>query len=296
MSHIPFTKMHGLGNDFVIIDDRKDEHVLPFNRIPFLAHRKTGIGFDQFIVLKRSTRADVFMQILNADNSEVDACGNATRCVAWMIAEQKQVPHVTIETNAGILSADITGNQRVRVNMGKPSFEWNTIPLAKNVNTDAVPVDVEGLALPVAVNVGNPHVVFFTDGSAHTPLAEFGPQVEQHELFPERVNVSLATVVDDNNINLHVWERGAGLTEACGTAACATLVAAVKKELVKPSTSANGEEGDNIYNIDSSLNGDSLAWANIHLPGGRLRIEWDKEQSGSVFMTGDVATSFYGAF
>jgi len=290
--------MHGLGNDFVVVDNRKDEHEIPMNRISLLADRKTGIGFDQFIVLKRSDRADVFMQIVNADASEVDACGNATRCVAWLVGEQKQVPHVTIETNAGILTADITGTQRVRVNMGKPVFDWAKIPLSKQANTDAMPLDYNGLSLPVAVNVGNPHAVFFTEEGAHPPLSEMGPAVEKHELFPERINVSVATIQGENDILLNVWERGAGLTQACGTAACATLVAAVKKGLISAggADDAPVPDSENVHRIDSKLEGDNLPWANIHLPGGRLRIEWDVDQCGSVFMSGDVATSFFGAF
>lgn len=296
MTQIPFIKMHGNGNDFVVVDARVDAYPINPKRIALLADRRTGIGFDQFIVLKPSSKADVFMQIINADSSEVDACGNATRCVAWLIAEQKQLPHVKIETNAGILSADITGHQRVRVNMGVPKFDWNQIPLSKNiVETKALPIDIKGLSLPVAVNMGNPHAVFFTEGE-HAPLAEIGPKIEHHELFPERVNVSVATVTDETNITLHVWERGTGITQACGTAACATLVAAVRRELIAPTAAAEEESGENIIRIDSKLNGDHLPWANIHLPGGRLRVEWDQAQSGHVFMTGDVAFSFFGAF
>lgn len=271
MTHIPFIKMHGTGNDFAIVDARARDLNITNEHIANLANRHTGIGFDQFIQLKPSVNADVFMQIINADGSEVGACGNATRCIGWMIAQEKNATEVMIETKAGILNAKLAGNHKVTVNMGSPKFDWQEIPLASAVDTENAPVLLDGFTLPPAfcVNMGNPHAVFFVDAHERVDLLAIGPKIEHHNLFPERVNVSVARVIGDTHIKLDVWERGAGITQSCGTAACATLVAAIRRGLIAGNK------------------------AIIQLPGGDLSIEWDNA-TNHVWMTGAVAESFRG--
>lgn len=293
--HIPFLKMHGTGNDFVIVDAREREFIIPRERIIGLAQRHTGIGFDQLIILKTSTNADVFMQIINADGSEVSACGNATRCVGWLIAQEKNMLEVKVEAKAGVMQVilitpTVYGGGKggeanhaippltspplaggiVAVNMGEPKFGWQEIPLASDVDTLSVPLTEGNLSHPVAVNIGNPHAIFFLDPHERVDLGTMGKKIEHHSLFPERVNVSVARVLDNTHIKLDVWERGAGITLSCGTAACATLVAAVKRGLI------SGRK------------------AHMHLPGGDLLIEWKSDNH--VWKTGEVAESFRGEF
>ena len=259
-----FTKMHGLGNDFVVLDTR--EQALP-PMTPALARaladRRTGIGCDQLILLDGSDRADFRMRIFNADGGEVEACGNATRAVAMLHGEPAQ-----IETAGGILAVR-PGEGGAAVDMGEPRFEWDAIPLAYAMDTAALPVGWDELEQPAAVNVGNPHAVFFVDNCDDVDLEVLGPQIERDPLFPERINVNVATVEDDENIRLRVWERGAGLTRACGTGACATAVAAMRRGLVQSEVTVN-------------------------LPGGALLIAWGDD--GRVTMTGPATESYRGSF
>ncbi len=259
MTH--FLKMHGAGNDFVVFDARSEPLRFTSAQIAQIANRRLGIGCDQLVVLEPSQKADVFMRIYNADGSESSACGNATRCVAWLL---KKSP-VTIETQSGILTCETAGDHLITVDMGAPKLEWQQIPLADAQDTLHVTLEDDGLADPVAVNMGNPHIVFFVDDVNAVPLHEIGPRIEHHPLFPERVNVSVAQVVSYDTIKLRVWERGAGETLACGTGACASLVAAHRRGLT-------GMRAD------------------ILLSGGTLTIEWDD----TVKMTGPVALSFEG--
>jgi diaminopimelate epimerase len=259
-----FTKMHGLGNDFVVLDTR--EQALP----PItpavaraLADRRTGIGCDQLILLENSDAADFRMRIFNADGGEVEACGNATRAVALLHGAPAR-----IETAGGILMAR-PGQGGAAVDMGEPRFEWEAIPLAYAMDTAALPVGWDELEQPVAVNVGNPHAVFFVDNCDAIDLERLGPEIEHDPLFPQRVNVNVATVENDSAIRLRVWERGAGLTRACGTGACATAVAAMRRGLV-------GKE------------------VTVTLPGGSLLIAWGED--GRITMTGPAAESFRGTF
>jgi diaminopimelate epimerase len=251
-----FIKMHGLGNDFVILDAREGAVALDAARVRALADRRTGIGCDQVILLEPSNVADLRMRIFNADGGEVEACGNATRCVV-----QLEGGSATIETRGGLLSGGPDG-----VDMGAPKFGWDEIPLAYAMDTAAMPVGWEELREPAAVNVGNPHVVFFVAEADPVALAGLGPIIEHDPLFPERVNVNVAAI-EDGAIRLHVWERGAGLTQACGTGACATAVAAIRRKLVQSPVE-------------------------VRLPGGTLTIAW--APGGTIRMSGPATWVFSG--
>lgn len=261
---VPFTKMHGLGNDFVVID-RRGGDVPPVNAAlaRALADRRTGIGCDQVVVLETSETADFRMRIFNADGGEVEACGNASRAVALLHGKP-----ATIETAGGIISARPTDGG-IAVDMGLPRFGWEQIPLAYAMDTMAMPVGWEGLENPVAVNVGNPHVVFFEPDTDTVELDRLGPLIENDPIFPERVNVNVATVANRGAIRLRVWERGSGLTRACGTGACATAVAAMKRGLVERSVA-------------------------VTLPGGTLIISLGNDNR--ITMTGPAVESFRGTF
>jgi diaminopimelate epimerase len=255
-----FLKMHGLGNDFVIFDAREAPLGMDEGRARALADRRTGIGCDQLIVLEPSTSADVRMRIWNSDGGEVESCGNAARCVATLMGGD-----CTIETAGGLLSGSASDGATT-IDMGRPRFGWDEIPLAYPMDTARMPVGWEALRDPFAVNVGNPHVVFFVENAAKVPLDRLGPQIEQDPLFPERVNVNIASV-EGEAIRLHVWERGAGLTRACGTGACATAVAAISRKLV-------------------------TSPVEVRLPGGALTVEW--APSGNIRMSGPAAHAFSG--
>jgi diaminopimelate epimerase len=257
----PFRKMHGLGNDFAIFDARHAEIPMPEDRVRLLADRRLGIGCDQLIRLELSARADVFMRIYNPDGSESGACGNATRCVAHLLGGD-----VVIETTAGLLKAARAG-EGISVDMGAPRFGWNEVPLAYAMDTRELPVSWGELERPVAVNMGNPHAVFFVADVNAVPLETLGPEIEHDPLFPERVNVNVAALVGPDRLALRVWERGAGLTLACGSGACATFAAARRRGLVGPS-------------------------ATISLPGGELVIS--ETAAGTLLMTGPIATSYVG--
>jgi len=214
-----FHKMHGLGNDFVIVDARQE----PFDVTPSLAKaiadRRTGIGCDQLIVLEPSDRADLKMRIWNSDGGEVESCGNATRCVVQLTGARR------IDSDGGLLEGEDLGAE-VEVSIGEPKFGWDEIPLAYPADTNPLPMAWDELENPIAVNVGNPHVVFFVPDAREIPLDELGPRIENDPAFPERVNVNVATYVHDR-LKLRTFERGAGETLACGTGACASAVAAI---------------------------------------------------------------------
>ncbi|RIV92778.1 diaminopimelate epimerase [Aurantiacibacter xanthus] len=261
---VEFTKMHGLGNDFVVIDDRADR--LPAftpERVRMLADRHVGIGCDQFILLKPSADATCRMVIHNADGGEVEACGNASRAVGLLLGEP-----ATLQTLGGTIATrpDSAG---ISVDMGEPRLGWDEIPLAYAMDTLAMPLGWDELEQPVAVNVGNPHAIFFVPDCDAVPLEQLGPQIEHDAVFPERVNVNVATVVGRETIRLRVWERGVGLTRACGTGACATAVAAMRRGLTEREVT-------------------------VILPGGPLRIGWGADNR--ITMTGPATVSFRGSF
>jgi diaminopimelate epimerase len=274
LRHIPFTKMNGLGNDFVVIDSRAEPFVLSAAEASVIASRDMGAGCDQVIVLEPSRQASVFMRILNADGSEVSACGNASRCVAALLQQGLGQNRLTIETRAGVLDAQVEAGDLVTVDMGAPRFEWNQIPLSQACeDTSAVELshalpDGRVLSRPSVVNVGNPHCIFWVEDADSYDLASFGGMLEHHPLFPERANISLAEVMGKGAIKVRVWERGAGITRACGTAACATAVSAAR----------TGRTGRRV---------------NISLPGGDLLIEW-RETDGHILMTGPTELEFGG--
>lgn len=274
---LPFRKMHGLGNDFIVLDGRTDPRALALDpaRVRALADRRAGIGCDQLIVIAppRDPAAAALMRIFNADGSEVAACGNATRCVAWLLMEQNGAPRVTIETEAGLLRAEARGGERVAVDMGPARLGWDEIPLARPLDTLHLPLAAGPLADPVAVGMGNPHAVFFVADAEAIDLAALGPGLEYDPLFPARCNIEVAQILpaaapECGRIRMRVWERGAGITPACGTGACATLVAAARRGLTPRR-------------------------AELILDGGSLEIAWGED--GHVLMTGPVATSFTGA-
>lgn len=285
MPSLPFIKMQGLGNDFVVFDARKKLLKLSAAQARALADRRRGIGCDQVIVIEaasgqrlatrnksslaasRQPLPTVFMRIYNADGGEVAACGNATRCIAWLIMEETGKKKVVIETKAGIIACERVGKNKVRADMGKPQFDWKKIPLARECDTEALPILMNGLR-PSAVNMGNPHMVFAVPHADQIPLEKIGSKLERHPLYPKRANVSFAEVITKSRIKLRVWERGAGATLACGTAACAAVVALHRRELISSK-------------------------ADVLLPGGTLEIEWDKKY-GHVFMTGPAALAFRG--
>jgi diaminopimelate epimerase len=272
---LSFRKMNGLGNEFLVFDGR----VRPVRLTPE-AVRTLGapnaIGFDQMITIERSHNgADAFMRIHNRDGGEVDACGNATRCIAWLLMGESGRASAEIETNAGLLRAFETGvAETVAVDMGEPRFGWREIPLSRPFeDTRAIdltfgPVDAPVLSSPSAVSIGNPHAIFWVDDVDAVDLARIGPILEHHPLFPARANISLAHVTARDAITLRTWERGVGLTRACGTAACAAAVAAMRKDLTDREVT-------------------------VTLPGGPLGILW--RDDNHVIMTGPIEAEFEGA-
>jgi diaminopimelate epimerase len=266
-----FVKMHGLGNDFVVIDARGAGFPLDAARARAIAERRTGIGCDQLIVIEkpRDARAAAFMRIHNADGSEVAACGNASRCVAALLLGESGGDHLTIETTAGLLEARPAPDGAIVVDMGEARLGWRDIQLARPQDTLHVDLALGPLADPVCTGMGNPHATFFVADVAAIDLATLGPALEHDRLFPERANIGIAEILSPTRIRLRVWERGAGITLACGTGACATLVAAHRRGLAGRS-------------------------AEIVVDGGTLAIEWRAD--GHVLMTGPVATSFAGSF
>ena len=272
MRDIPFIKMHGLGNDFVVLDGRKDSVVLTSDEVRAIADRRRGVGCDQLITIESSKRANAFMRVHNADGGEVSVCGNAARCVADRLMNELGTDSAILETAAGVLAAIRDGQGMVTVDQGLARIEWHEIPLAHEMDTLHINLSeglqpVSGLNDAVGVNVGNPHAVFFVDHAPSVDLASIGPGLENHDLFPKRANISVAQVLTPHSLRVRVWERGVGITAACGTAACAVAVASARRELTERSVE-------------------------IELDGGSLQVLW--RDDGHVLMTGPVATSFVG--
>lgn len=265
-----FLKMHGLGNDFVILDQRDGPKALGDAFVQKVCHRTMGVGCDQLIVLEPSKRGDVFMRIYNGDGSESGACGNAARCVADLVMNETGTQSCSVETIAGLLPARKAADGLIEVDMGAPKLEWNEIPLAYEMDTLHMKLAYGPVSDPVGVNMGNPHCVFFVNDYGRIDIPVVGSHFERHAAFPERTNVEFARVLDRTHIRLRTWERGAGLTLACGSAACATVVAAVRRGL-------------------------SERKAELELDGGTLHMEW-RESDGHVLMTGPIAYVFEGVF
>jgi diaminopimelate epimerase len=264
---LPFTKMHGLGNDFVVIDARSRSIALSDEQKRRIADRRRGIGCDQLIVFERSARADVFMRIYNPDGTEAGACGNATRCVAGRLMAENGVERIVVETISGLLETKAADRGDITVDMGEVKIDWRDIPVAEACDTLHLPLALGSLSDPVGVNVGNPHAVFFVPDVATIDLEKLGPELEHAPLFPERANIEIVQLVSPNRLRMRVWERSAGITQACGSGACATLVAAARRGIT-------GRK------------------AEVVLDGGTLTIEW--LQNNHVLMTGGWTTSFQG--
>ena len=263
----PFVRMNGAGNDFIVVNALEAPFAPTAEQVRALAARDPGPGCDQLIAIEPSTTADAFMRVWNADGGLVETCGNALRCVGWLLMESAGKDSVVIDTLGGPTTASRAGDRRVRVDMGAPGLDWTEVPLAEEMDTRGIelqlgPIDAPLLHTPGAVSMGNPHVVFFTDRQDDAFVRGSGSLVEHHPLFPQGVNVGFANVLGPDRIRLRVWERGAGLTKACGTGACAALVAAARRGLT-------GRH------------------AVIEADGGELEIDWD-EASGHVFMTGPI--------
>jgi diaminopimelate epimerase len=259
MTLINAFKMNGLGNNFIIIDRRKNsinvskEKIIELgNRISF--HR--NIEFDQIIFIEKEINKAFPITIFNSDGSEVGACGNGSRCIAYFLGKDLNTKTIKLKTSNRLLDAKIIGDSNVQLEMGKPIFDWNKIPLIKKLDHDNITLSIDGKMFTdgFCLNVGNPHIIFFVKDCFEYDLKILGPKIENHELFPEKINVTFAQIKDKNNITVNVWERGAGLTKACGTAACATAVAASFKKLTENDINIKFKEGNLNIKIDESLN------------------------------------------
>ena len=266
MTKIPFIKMHGIGNDFVIIAERAGKYAITTKMVQFISDRHKGVGCDQFVVIGPAKEADCSVSFYNPDGCKSGACGNATRCVASQVMLETGQEVVTLETDGGLLECRKNGDE-ISVNMGKAKTNWQEIPLAHEVDTLNVPLSEGDLKNPVAVSMGNPHAVFFVNDVAAIDLENLGPKLENNEIFPQRANIGVAQIISENAINLRVWERGAGETLACGSGACAAVFASYSR----------GFTENNVI---------------VNLPGGKLRIEI--LESNEVIMTGSATKVFEG--
>ena len=263
MTKIAAYKMDGLGNNFLIFDRRKNFFNL--NRKTIIQLKNDNkIIFDQIIIIEKEVNGSFPITIYNSDGDEVAACGNGSRCVAYILGKEKNTNLIDLKTKERILKTEIVGELMVKINMGQPVFEWAKIPLSKKLNYKDIEIKIDNDTFTngFALNVGNPHIVFFVDNCLKYDLKKIGPKIECHNLFPEKVNVSFAEILDRKSILINVWERGAGLTKACGTAACATAVAANYKNLTEKIVEVKFKEGN-------------------------LKIELDK--TSSIFKTGSVS-------
>jgi diaminopimelate epimerase len=268
MQALPFRKMHGLGNDFVVIDGRRSPVALSAEQARRIADRHRGVGFDQLVVIEPAEGADARLRFLNADGSEAGACGNASRCVARLLLDEgPRAADLVLLTSGGTLRARRAGGGRYTVEMPAPRWRWDEVPLAQPCDTVEVPLDFDGLGRPTALSMGNPHAVFFVPDLGKVDVARLGAELERHPMFPERANIGFAQVLSPERLRLRVFERGAGLTLACGSGACAATVAARRRGLV----------------------GDAAV---LILDGGELEIAWPGE--GPVAMTGPAAHVFAG--
>ena len=254
-------RMNGLGNNFLIIDRRNNAIELSKDKIVSISNMRI-VPFDQLITLEKDEKNKYPIKIFNPDGIEVTACGNGARCIAYLIFNENKQKNISIKTKERILTAEIVGKQNVKINMGKPKFGWEEVPLSEEMSTKEVIIDFldKKYGYGFCINVGNPHIVFFVKDCSGIDIKKLGPKIENYKFFPERTNVTFAQVLDKRNIKVNVWERGAGQTKACGTAACATAVAGSKKGLVDRSSV-------------------------IHFAFGKLEIDYKEE----IFMTGPVS-------
>ncbi|WP_337959808.1 diaminopimelate epimerase [Ruegeria sp.] len=258
---LPFMKMHGLGNDFVIVDAREQAAAITPALAKGIGHRQFGVGFDQLAVIEQG-EADAHLVFYNADGSTSAACGNATRCIARFLMQEMGKDALTLTTERGTLLARDAGDGLTSVNMGQPQLDWHEIPLAEAMDTLELPIE----GAPTATGMGNPHCTFFVENAEAITLAEFGARHEYHPLYPERTNVQVAQVIGPDHIRMRVWERGVGITLASGSSSCATAVAAARRGLTRRKVQ-------------------------IDLDGGTIWIDWRED---GVWMTGPTAHVFSG--
>ncbi len=266
MKKLDAYKMDGLGNDFIIFDGREKPILLTKNEIIKISNRN-NIGCDQVILIQKDKNSNTYLKFYNSDGGEISACGNGSRCVAYFLMKEYKNEKISLRTNAGILEAKLNINDLVSINMGRPNFNWNEIPLLKNMNNKNLELkisNIEGKEIVggFSLNVGNPHVVFFVEDLNKFNLEDIGPKIENHYFFPEKCNVTLAKIKNKKNIEVKVWERGAGLTKACGTAACAAAVSGA------------------ILNLNDRS-------VNIEFSTGILNIDWKNDNN--IHMTGEVS-------
>jgi len=267
---IPFRKMQGLGNDFVVFDARNQAIPMTSSRAKAIADRHFGVGCDTLaLITPGDAQVDARLRFYNADGGEVESCGNATRCISRFLMDERGLARVKLDSKGGMLICSDAGRGLVTVDVGTPKFDWRDIPLAEAADTSALSIPVDGRNISAtAVLMGNPHCILFVEDAEAAPVTELGPKLETHPLFPTRINVEFAQLHDPRHIRMRVWERGVGVTLACGTGACATAVAAMKKGLAERKVE-------------------------VELDGGKLMVEW-REQDGHVLMTGPGKTVFLG--
>ena len=266
MNKLEAYKMDGLGNDFIIFDKRKKLISLTKDQIIKISNRN-NVGCDQVIFIDKDESSNVFLKFYNSDGGEITACGNGSRCVAYLLMKESNNKEISLRTKAGILKAKLDNNNLVNINMGQPNFGWKQIPLSKEMDNKNLKIkinriDGKEIIGGFSLSIGNPHVVFFVDDLSQFNLKEIGPKIENHNYFPEKCNVSLASIKNNKHVKIKVWERGAGLTKACGTAACATAISGAVQKL-------------NDRCVD------------IEFPEGTLNIDWKKDNN--VYMTGKVS-------
>ena len=263
MINLKAYKMDGLGNDFIIFDNRKKSISLTKDQIVKIADRN-NIGCDQVIFIDEDKNSSAFLKFYNSDGGEISACGNGSRCVAYLLIKEGKNKKISMRTKVGILEAELNNNNLISINMGPPSFEWNKIPLVKNMDSKNLKIkikNIEGKELigGFSLSVGNPHIIFFVEDINKFNLKEIGPKIEKHVYFPQKCNVTLASIKNRKHLKIKVWERGAGLTKSCGTAACATAVSGASLNLNERSTDVEFSEG--LLNIDWKKNN------NIYMTG-----------------------------
>jgi diaminopimelate epimerase len=275
LAPLPFVKMHGLGNDFLLLDRRarQDVRPLPAALVQRLGDRRSGVGFDQLIVLDAPDPAlnyeqgDARVTFYNTDSSEAGACGNGSRCLADWLMRDLGRDRVSFRTRAGLLGAIRAADGEVSVDMGTPGLGWAQVPLARAMQTGAVDVGIAGLPTGIAVSMGNPHIVFLVDDADAVPIGTWGPRIEYHPLFPDRTNVEFVSPLTGGRWRMRVWERSVGVTRACGSGACASAVALHRADRISGPV-------------------------DLLLDGGRLSIDWTA--TGTVTLKGPVATVFHG--
>tara|TARA_A100001011_G_scaffold365894_1_gene417974 strand:+ start:50 stop:880 length:831 start_codon:yes stop_codon:yes gene_type:complete len=252
-------RMDGLGNKFIIIDRRKNSVNISKEKIIHLSGLKSlhrNIEFDQMIFIEKEVNNAFPITIFNSDGGEISACGNGSRCVAYLLSKDLNNKEIKLKTNNRLLNAKVVGDSDVQLEMGQPVFDWNKIPLKEKLDHKNIDLNIDGEKYTggFSLNIGNPHIIFFVKDCFKYDLKIIGPKIENHKLFPEKTNVTFAQIDNKNNITVNVWERGAGLTKACGTAACATAAAAFIKKLTKDDVNVKFEEGNLNIKIDNSLN------------------------------------------